>query len=78
MGPWPTGPNDPHEGWGPGEESEGPPGIEESDGEDTIPYRDAESDDDDDDQCYDSALVFLEKKLIAYSFTQCLKEDRLE
>ena len=27
-GPWPTGPNDPHEGWDPGEDPEGPPGIE--------------------------------------------------
>ena len=65
--------------WDPaGDETGGPPGLDESDGEDTIPYRDAESDDDDDDdQQFDSALV-LEEGLVEDSFTQCLRGNQLE
>jgi len=70
-GPWPNGPNDPHEGWDPGDDDEGPPGLNESDGEETVDYRDAESDEEDDQ--FDSALSYLDD-----SFTRALKDKCLE
>ena len=45
-GPWPQGPDDPNEGWDPGDADDEPPGLEEDDDPATIDYRSAESDDD--------------------------------
>ena len=61
------------------EDYDRPPGLAESDGEDTVEYDDEECDEDEDgDKRLDSALAFLEKGLAKDSLTQCLEEGSLK
>ena len=71
-GPWPQGPDDLHEGCDPGDEDDGPPGLEEDDDLATIDYRRAESDADDDE--LDPHSLF-EELVAQEEFLKTIEED---
>ena len=70
----------------PGDESEGPPGVEESDGESTVDYRNFDDgfEDFEDDQLDDydepdtSGFAFYEELISREEFLQVIEEDKLQ
>ena len=72
-GPWPQGPDDPHQGWDPGD-GDGPPGLEEDDdAADTVDYRSDESDDDEEPDSH----TFFEELISQEEFLKAIEEDTI-
>jgi len=69
-GPWPQGPNDPNQGWDPGDEDQ-PPGLEDDDDPATIDYRSAAEESDDDDE--PDEHTFLGELITHEEFLQCIE-----